>query len=50
MEGLLTPLDQRPKPRLIFRCGYWHCLTPPPWFGLGIGKTPYLAYLDWQYT
>lgn len=39
-----------PKPRIYFRSGWWWCETPVPHWGLGVGRTPRLAYLDWQYS
>ena len=39
-----------PKPNIRKQRGYWVCETEAPNFSVGCGKTPYEAYLDWQYT
>ncbi len=39
------------KPRIYWHTEYrmWACYTPPPEMHLGLGMTPYMAYLAWQY-
>ena len=40
----------RVKPRIRKVGKYWFCVSLPPNFNTGIGTTPKLAYIDWQYS